>query len=49
MMDKGEDFAEKLPIFPRLIGGETDIMVGVKYLKYFPQAIYQLPSGLTIF
>ena len=24
-------------------------MVGVKYLKYFPQAIYCLPSGLTIF
>ena len=24
-------------------------MVGIKYLKYFPEAVYKLPSGLTIY
>ena len=26
-----------------------DIMVGVKYLKYFPEQIFRLPTGLTIY
>ena len=24
-------------------------MIGVKYLKYFPEKAYQLPSGLTLY
>ena len=24
-------------------------VVGIKYLKYFPEAVYKLPSGLTIY
>ena len=38
-----------LPWLPEEIGGETDIMVGIKYLKYFPEAVYKLPLGLTIY
>ena len=34
---------------PGKVGGETDIIIGVKYLKYFPKETYKLPSGLTIF
>ena len=49
LKDKGESLANTLPNFPPSIGGATDIMVGVKYLKYFPKAIYRLPSGLTVF
>ena len=24
-------------------------MIGIKYLRYYPQVIFQLPSGLTIY
>ena len=34
---------------PSNVGGEVDIMVGVKYLKYFPEQIFRLPTGLTIY
>ena len=40
---------EKLPKLPRSVGGNTDFMIGIKYLKYFPKEIFQLPSGLTIY
>ena len=38
-----------LPRLPEEVGGKTDIMVGIKYLKYFPEAVYKLPSVLTIY
>ena len=38
-----------LPRLPVTVGGETDIMIGIKYLKYFPKQIFQLPSGLTLY
>ena len=38
-----------LPSLPASIGGEVDIMLGIKYKRYHPKEIYQLPSGLTIF
>ena len=44
----GGDFGE-LPCLPSKVGGEVDIMVGVKYLKYFPEQIFSLPTGLTIY
>ena len=34
---------------PCEVGGDTDFMVGIKYLKYFPKVIFRLPSGLTIY
>ena len=27
----------------------TDFMLGIKYLKYFPREVFNLPSGLTIY
>ena len=39
----------KLPRLPGKVGGETDIMIGIKYLKYFPKEIHKLPNGLTIY
>ena len=48
-MEKGDEFVKSLPRFPRRVGGATDIMIGIKYLRYFPQSVYRLPSGLTIF
>ena len=38
-----------LPKLPALVGGEVDFMVGIKYLRYHPEIIFQLPSGLTIY
>ena len=29
--------------------GETDLLIGIKYLKYFPEAVFKLPTGLTIY
>ena len=38
----------KLPVLPDSIGGDTDIMMGSKYRKFFPKEIFRLPSGLSI-
>ena len=38
-----------MPKLPHHVGGETDIMIGIKYLKYFPERVFQLPNGLTIY
>ena len=38
-----------LPRIPKTVGGKVDFMLGIKYLRYFPELIYQLPSGLSIY
>ena len=38
-----------LPVVPKSVGGSVDIMIGIKYLRYHPKLIFQLPSGLTIY
>ena len=38
-----------LPKLFKKVGGETDFMLGIKYLKYFPREVFYLPSGLTIY
>ena len=38
-----------LPAIPKFVGGEIDFMTGIKYLRYHPKVIFQLPSGLTIY
>ena len=35
----GKNLTGKLPHLPEKVGGETDIMIGIKYLKYFPKEI----------
>ncbi|MEO1895331.1 MAG: hypothetical protein ABGX32_03585, partial [Methylococcales bacterium] len=40
---------EDLPRLPGKVGGETDIMIGIKYLKYFPKEIHKMSNGLTIY
>ena len=40
---------KNLPNLPKTVGGETDFMIGIKYLKFYPKQIFQLPSGLTIY
>ena len=40
---------QRLPMLPACVGGETDFMIGIKYLRQFPTLIFQLPSGLSIY
>ena len=39
----------QLPSLPEFIGGEVDFMLGAKDLRYHPQTVFSLPSGLTIY
>ena len=38
-----------LPRLPSAVGGEIHLMVGVRYLRYYPKPVHQLPFGLTLF
>ena len=40
---------EDLPKLPQHIGGRVDFMLGIKYLRYHPQKVFSMPSGLTIY
>ena len=42
-------YPKNLPRLPDFVGGETDLMVGVKFLKYFPECVFRLPTDLTIY
>ena len=37
-----------LPKLPQFVGGRTDFLLGIKYLRYYPEKVFQLLSGLTI-
>ena len=38
-----------LPKLPKFVGGNTDIMLGIQYLKYYPKKLFSLPNGLSIY
>ena len=39
-----------LPTIDAEVGGrEVDILLGIKYVKYFPRLVYSLPGGLQIY
>ena len=38
-----------LPNLPPSIGGDVHMMIGIKYLRYHPKVIHQLPSGLSLY
>ena len=40
---------KKLPRLQESVGGETDLMIGIQYLKYFPREVYKFPNGLSIY
>ena len=33
---------------PSEIGGETDILIGIQYNKYFPKVVHRFPTGLEV-
>ena len=40
---------ENLPKLPKSVGGNTDLMLGIQYLKYFPREIHKMADDLSIF
>ena len=39
-----------LPSIDKEMGGcEVDILLGIKYIQYFPKLVYSLPSGLQVY
>ena len=38
-----------LPKLPSFVGDHTDFMIGLTYLQYYPEKVFQLPSGLAIY
>ena len=40
---------KQLPILPQSVGGDTDVMIGMRYLMYFLKKIFSLPNGLSIY
>ena len=46
---QGDISLDTLPKLSREVGGDTEILMGSKYLIYHPQERWKLPSGLTVF
>ena len=46
--DAGHD-PKNLPRLPKCVGGDTDIMIGIQYLKYWPRFVHQLENGCTLY
>ena len=40
---------KNLPKLPRYACGNADFMISIKYLRYYPEKIFHLPSGLSIY
>ena len=38
-----------LPRLPEFVGGDTHIMMGILYKKWYPVEVFRLPSGLSIY
>ena len=46
----GQGEGAALPQVPDEVGGaKVELMVGIKYLAFFPELVFSLPSGLAIF
>ena len=48
LSEKGQSFVDGLPSFPDAVGGDTDILLGIKYAKYLPRIVYQSEDGFGI-
>ena len=45
----GESLVSRLPKLPSKVGGQTDILIGIKYAKYFPKKVFEFETGLGIY
>ena len=46
---RGVNRAYQLPKLPSKVGGDTDILLGEKYARYFPKLVFECKSGLGIY
>ena len=44
-----ESLSKTFPKMPKEVGGVTDILLGIKYVKYFPELVHMFPSGLSVY
>ena len=44
-----KSISKQLPKLPKFVGGDTDFMIGISYLRYYPEKIFELLTGLTIY
>ena len=44
----GNDSCRDLPKLSSKVGGDTDILIGSRYLRYFPKLVYEHESGLRV-
>ena len=42
-------WVKRFPNLANNVGGDTDILIGIKYIKYFPELIHMLPTGLAMY
>ena len=48
--NEGENLnCKDLPTLPNQVGEQTDIIIGLKYKKYFHKEIHIFPLGLTVY
>ena len=40
---------DDLPRLSKYVGGETEIMLGSKYLKYHPKFVFEMPCGMRVY
>ena len=40
---------DDLPRLSKYVGGDTEIMLGSKYLKYHPKFVFEMPCGLRVY
>ncbi len=45
----GAELADSMPNLPEEVGGEIDILIGIKYKRYHPKDIVELLTGLTVY
>ena len=44
-----QNLVDQLPKLPSVVDGETNILVGIKYAKYFQKKIYKFDNALGIY
>ena len=40
---------DNFPKLPVSVGGDTDILLGTQYMKYWPKQVFQLSNGCTLY
>ena len=48
-IDGGESLVKTIPKLSNEVGGDTDILIGSKYLRYHPRECWRSETGLSVF